>query len=81
MRVGFNVCVCGVFCRSVPAHSAKGKRMEEGNAAKERVLITGGGGYFGFRLVHDMVITYRNPWKRLLLGRQQNPSVKGHLWA
>ncbi|RLW01299.1 hypothetical protein DV515_00008071 [Chloebia gouldiae] len=24
--------------------------MEEGNAAKERVLITGGGGYFGFRL-------------------------------
>uniref|UniRef100_A0A803VMR4 Short chain dehydrogenase/reductase family 42E, member 1 n=1 Tax=Ficedula albicollis TaxID=59894 RepID=A0A803VMR4_FICAL len=29
---------------------AKGKRMEEGNAAKERVLITGGAGYFGFRL-------------------------------
>lgn len=51
-RVGFNVRVRGVFCRSVPAHSAKGEKMEEGNAAKERVLITGGGGYFGFRLVH-----------------------------
>ncbi|XP_066413610.1 short-chain dehydrogenase/reductase family 42E member 1 isoform X1 [Molothrus aeneus] len=49
-RTGFYGCVCGVFCRSVPAHGAKGKRMEEGNAAKERVLITGGGGYFGFRL-------------------------------
>ncbi|PKU41450.1 short-chain dehydrogenase reductase family 42e member 1 [Limosa lapponica baueri] len=35
---------------SISLNSAKGKRMEPDNTAKETVLITGGGGYFGFRL-------------------------------
>lgn len=51
-QIGFNVRFYGVFYRTISFNSAKGKRMKRENAAKERVLITGGGGYFGFRLVH-----------------------------
>ena len=51
-HIGFNVYFYNVFYRSISLNSAKGKRMEPENTAKETVLITGGGGYFGFRLVH-----------------------------
>lgn len=51
-QIDVNVYIYSVFYRSISLNSAKGKRMEPENTAKETVLITGGGGYFGFRLVH-----------------------------
>lgn len=51
-QIAFNVRFYNVFYRSISLNSARGKRMEPENTAKETVLITGGGGYFGFRLVH-----------------------------
>lgn len=50
-QIGFNVYFYNVFYRSISLNTAQGKRMEPENTAKETVLITGGGGYFGFRLV------------------------------
>lgn len=61
--IDFNVYIYNMVYRSVSLYSAQGKRMEPEKAAKQTVLITGGGGYFGFRLVHSLIITLQNKCK------------------